>query len=68
MSDRAAAWLSQGLAALVDACPGVDPDAGAEARPQVPFDVIIVGSGYGAAVAAEKLSSLCDAEIGRAHV
>ena len=68
MSDRAAAWLSQGLAALVDACPGLDPDVGAEARAQVPFDVIIVGSGYGAAVAAEKLSGLCDADGRRLSV
>ena len=47
-SQRAKAWLSQGLETLWASRP--DPDTGP------PFDVLIVGSGYGGAVAAAELA------------
>src|SRR5436190_31731 len=52
---RATAWLSRGLVALVEDLPQIEsaPHAGG-----VDFDVVIVGSGYGAAIAASQLAGL----------
>lgn len=54
---RATQWISRGLEAL-DAEVGRAPEAAV-------FDVLIVGSGYGGAVAADRLAGACDAKSGR---
>ena len=61
MAERAAVWLSRSLATLVQDHPGIDLDGDTGAEPPV-FDVVIVGSGYGAAVVAERLSKLRHAD------
>ena len=65
----APAWLSLGLASLVDRFPQIDARGGAagdsEAGGACDVDLVIVGSGYGAAVAARELAGcrpLGDAE------
>ena len=47
---RATAWLSEGLEALVQGLPSLCTPEGFH------FDVVIVGSGYGGAVAAAELA------------
>ena len=48
----AVAWLSQGLESLFDDRPYLGPDVEGTDRPDFDTDLVIVGSGYGAAVAA----------------
>src|SRR5215510_13387437 len=60
---RHATWLSCGLETLVAECRWMaDPNL---RRPAQDFDVVIVGSGYGGAVAAAELSGCTDTQ-GRA--
>ncbi len=52
----ATAWLSHGLEKLI-----ADKDAGSGSREGVDFDVVVVGSGYGGAVAAAELAGRTNA-------
>lgn len=68
--DRAARWLSRGFETLVDSLEG-DPGRTAES---IDFDVVIVGTGYGGAVAAAELAAtregrrICVLERGSEHL
>jgi hypothetical protein len=55
---RRTAWLSQGLESLPDALRGKE-------EAEVHFDIVVVGSGYGGAVAAAELAGCRDAASGR---
>ncbi len=62
-SHKRAAWLSCGLETLVDERPWLG-DAALRRNNEYDFDVVIVGSGYGGAIAAADLSACID-ENGR---
>lgn len=52
----AVAWLAQGLASLFDDRPYEGPAIEGQERPDFDTDLVIVGSGYGAAVAARQFA------------
>ncbi|VIO73308.1 Cholesterol oxidase [Bradyrhizobium ivorense] len=60
---KQATWLSSGLESLIDECPWLG-DSDLQRDKEYDFDVVIVGSGYGGAVAAAELSA-CTDENGR---
>ena len=65
---RGERWLSKGAESLAQAFEHSQlPDLPAPGRPPAPqFDVVIVGSGYGGAVAAKRLSALTESADGKA--
>jgi choline dehydrogenase-like flavoprotein len=55
-SDTDVAWLGQGLECLVERFPHIDRESCVEPPPGHDVDLVIVGSGYGAAVAAREFA------------
>ena len=60
--ERATRWISRGLESLQAELASRAQAAPAKAEPDFDFDVLIVGSGYGGAVAADRLSARTHAD------
>ena len=63
---RATGWIAQGLETLVRQHPSIEAGEGESTDLTAHFDVLVVGSGYGAAVVAQALAGRRHARTGQA--